>query len=164
MDCHALYVILFYLVQAMNPFLFALLILIGGSGCSCTLTFPNLTAEFIAFDPSYLLELQRAKVQTFALLKQYIDITANISGADTSCPLQILTEIKFLLGSSANFTVIFDRVKTLQTLLSQPPSVWPPDLQVDINGNKYCSSYLFVIFFSRTWMTVLGACAIRNSI
>ena len=106
---------------------------------SATLLYPNRTALFEAFNPNYTSDYQ---TYGHELLKLYEKVAAleNSSNADIdlTCPLQMLSEAKYLISSSANMTLLKEILINLKQLLKQPVEDWPLDEQLDDGGWGVC--------------------------
>jgi hypothetical protein len=104
--------------------------------------------EFIKFDPSYMEDLAERTARTSALYKQVVSLeTAN---QNTALSHQILSELIWLISSSADFKRIDDRLADLKSSLYHPENERQGELQDSTDGSwgKGYNEWIFKVIAS----------------
>jgi hypothetical protein len=93
----------------------------------------RLLQDFISFDSSYVKKRGEAAIRAKLLAKRVFELEAK--GYNTSCLHQILFEAGSLLYSSANFTLINQRLNELETAVSSPETQVNTEIKDTTDGS-----------------------------
>ncbi len=106
----------------------------------------RLLQDFISYDSSYVKKRSEAAVRARTLAKKVFELEAK--GYNTSCLHQILYEAGSLIYSTANFTLINERLNDLESAMSFPETqtnIEIKDPKDDSYGKCYVEWFLKVV-------------------
>lgn len=106
----------------------------------------RLRQDFVAYDTSYIEKRTAAGIKAKALAKKVFELEGK--GFNTACLHQILYEAGSLLYSSANFTLINQRLNDLEAAISSPirqTSIETEDTVDESYGRCYVEWFLKVV-------------------